>query len=188
MEVDTYKRRTISIGVHIGRLQAETDRAPVHTHAHSCPQIGRNETLLRWLDGGPAAWTHFGLPYTDTEGNDCAAVDQLWGGQWVMDDCLEPRPFICKRLLGISADPAPPPAAVAASPPPLASREQAHRAHSPFGSSCRHRIASAPSAPLQSAQPSFNTFPSPLTLVTLSCQPPQPAPLSPCAQCRRCAT
>ncbi len=86
-------------------------------------QIGRNETLLRWVDGGPAAWTNFGLPYTDTEGSDCAAVDQLWGGKWVMDDCLEPRPFMCKQLKGISANPAPPPAAAAASPPPLASRE-----------------------------------------------------------------
>ncbi|PNH07812.1 Macrophage mannose receptor 1, partial [Tetrabaena socialis] len=84
-----------------------------------------NESTWSWVDGGPSVFQNWGLPYTDSEGSDCAAADQLWSGRWVVDDCLEPYPFICKALRGLNAADAPPPALSPPPSPPQLSRRPA---------------------------------------------------------------
>ncbi|KXZ54495.1 hypothetical protein GPECTOR_4g560 [Gonium pectorale] len=79
-------------------------------------QLSSGESSFAWVDGGPSVYDNFGLPFTDTEGSDCAAADQLWSGQWAATDCLEPHPFICKFLRGVNTDVDAPPPAI--SPPP----------------------------------------------------------------------
>ncbi len=36
-------------------------------------QLAGGEAAWTWVDGGPSVYDNWGLPYTDTEGNDCAA-------------------------------------------------------------------------------------------------------------------
>ncbi|GIL83139.1 hypothetical protein Vretifemale_11973, partial [Volvox reticuliferus] len=84
-------------------------------------QLRTGEARFSWVDGGPSVYSNWGQPYTDSDGNDCAAVDRLWGDKWAATDCLERHPFACKILMGINSADAPPPQTPSPPPPPLAS-------------------------------------------------------------------